>query len=343
MEVDVYPILSSASGFIQRAFSSAFSSVRSPGSSVGAQLRSVSQAGAAASGRPAVPTTPPSYSRFRDVMLGVARRESGPRGEFARDTVNKANAAFRSGDTKGARTLLATGIATLCPARVAAGGDDTRPATSPTLAAQSLAASSSKAVSTSEERTPVSTFLPEAMHAGWRANLGRGVAALIARAEGLLPRVEIDADAGIVNGDTSRDALLDAIRRDGSITASYRQAITNAAALNNGGRHDEALAVLRADPKHQDIMAYFAAPDGAFGSGQAFFDLSVWDSELNRFQTLVSGDGDAPSGAFGAYVSYAREHPDVLQTRGLVQSVGAELFRIGAYRAVLDTVLPPEA
>ncbi|WP_250626651.1 hypothetical protein [Pinirhizobacter soli] len=153
--------------------------------------------------------------------------------------------------------------------------------------------------------------------------------------------MQIDADVDIVNWDKSRDTLLDAIRRDGSITATCRQAITNATVLNNEGRHGEALAVLRADRAYQDIMAYFGAPEDASGSTQARFDLAVWDSELNSFQTLVNGASEAPAGAFGAYVSHGRENPDVLRTRGLIQSVGTELFRIGAYSDVQDTVRPP--
>lgn len=276
---------------------------------MGAQMRNVSQAGAPVSGRPAVPATPPSYSRSRDVMLSVARRESGHRGEFARDTVNRANAAFRSGDEVRARSILATGLSTFFPTRVAASSDE----------------SASKSA---------------AMHTGWQANLGRGVTALIAHAERLLGTLQFDADIDIVNGDASRDALLDSIRKDGGITAVYRQAITNADALNNEGRHDEALAVLRADPTHQDIMAYFAAPDGAPDSRQAFSVLSAWHIELHRFQTLVNGESEVPDGAFGAYVSYARENPNVLQTRALVQSVGADLYRIGAYRDARETVRP---
>ena len=179
------------------------------------------------------------------------------------------------------------------------------------------------------------------MTAGWRANLGRGVSALIARVDDQLHRVQLDANANIVHDQPSRDALLKAIRADGSITAAYRHAITNAAVLYNQGRRDEALAMLRDAPAHQDIATYFTVSGGTRGSDSAHRALSTAHDELDKFQALVNGDGEAPIGALGRQMSHARENPDVLCTRGLVQSVGAELFRIGAYSEVLATVRPP--
>ena len=243
-------------------------------------------------------------------MFGVARRESGARREFAIGTIENANAAVRSGDKTRAETILATGLATFFPIREATAGGDT-------------------------------TFKPDALHAGWQANLGRGVTALIARVDDQLHKLQLDANADVVHGHPSRDALLEKVQEDGSITATYRHAITNAAVLNNEGRHDEALAALRTVPAHQAIMTYFAGPAGAPGSNKAYHALSTAHEALHGFQDLVNGDGDAPSGFLGQQVSYAREHPDVLRTRGLVQSVAAELFRVGAYLDVLDMVPPP--
>jgi len=243
-------------------------------------------------------------------MLGVARREAGVRRDFAMDTVKNANAALRSGDKARAGTILATGLATLVPTRVAAAGDD-------------------------------AAFNPDILHEGWQANLARGVTALIARADDQLHKVQLDANTDVVHGHPSREGLLEAlIRFDGDITATYRHAITRAAVLNNEGRHDEALAALREAPAHQAIMNHFAVPTGAPGSDGSHRALSTADEALYRFQTLVNGD-DTATGILGQQVSYARDNPDVLRIRGLVQSVGAELFRVGAYRDVLDTVRPP--
>jgi len=242
-------------------------------------------------------------------MFGIARRESGARHEFALDTIKNADRARRNGDNTAAGKILATGLATFFPKTAVAGSD-----------------------------TP-SKF--DAIHAGWQANLGRGVTALIARVDDQLHKVQFDANADVVHGEPSRDALLEAIRGNGGITTAYRHAITEAARLNNEGRHDEALLALRTAPAHQDIMAYFGAPPRAPGSDKAQRALSTAHEALYAFGNLVNGDDEAPSGLMGQQVSYARENPDLLRTRGLVQSVGAELFSVGAYSDVLDTVLPP--
>lgn len=119
------------------------------------------------------------------------------------------------------------------------------------------------------------------------------------------------------------------------------EAFQNAAALNNEGRHDEALMALRASPRYQSHL-HFRAQTKVPGSDHAASRaLSMGHEELDKFTTLVNGDGDAPAGVSGQNISYARENPDVIRTRGLVQSVGADLFRLGAYRDVLVTVRPP--
>lgn len=243
-------------------------------------------------------------------MSRIAERESGPRLEYALDTIKKAERERSNGNKTASYTYLALGLATLCPTTAAVAGSDT-------------------------------PFKLGAMHAGWQANLGRGVTALIARADDQLHKLQLDANTDVVHGEPSRDALLEAIRENAGITAAYRHAITKAALLNNEGRHDEALTALRTAPKHRDIMAYFAAPSRAPGSDKAQSVLSTAHEALYAFGNLVNGDDDAPSGFLGQQVSYARENPDLLRTRGLVQSVGAELFRVGAYSDVLDTVLPP--
>lgn len=299
------------SNMLQRVLSRAFSSTGPKGSGVGSQLGNVRQAVSAVPGRPAVSAPLTSYSKARDVMFGIARRESGARHEFALDTIKNADRARRNGDNTAAGKILATGLATFFPKTAVAGSD-----------------------------TP-SKF--DAIHAGWQANLGRGVTALIARVDDQLHKVQFDANADVVHGEPSRDALLEAIRGNGGITTAYRHAITEAARLNNEGRHDEALLALRTAPAHQDIMAYFAVPPGAPGSDEAQGALSREHEGIYAIQNLANDDddNDGPSGILGELVSYVRENPDLLRTRGLVQSVGAELFRVGAYSDVLDTVLAP--
>ena len=300
-------ILFSASNMLQRVLPRLFSSTASQGSNAGSRMANVRQAGLAAPGRPYPPASPLSYSRARDIMFGLARRESGARREFAIDAVKNANAAFRSGDQVLAGKILATGLATFFPVRITA---DT-------------------------------ASLPEVLHAGWQANFGRGVTALIDRVHDQLYRLHRDVSTDVVHGDPSRDALLEAIREDGSMTVAYRHAITKAAGLNNEGRHEEALATLRTVPMHQSMMAYFAVPVATPGSEVADRILTAAHKELDKLGTLVNGDHEVAIGSLGQQVSYARENPDVLRTRGLIQSVGAELFRRGAYDDAMNTVRPP--
>ncbi|WP_250634133.1 hypothetical protein [Pinirhizobacter soli] len=309
MDVDVPPMLSFTPAMFHRVLPRVFMSANSQGSSVSAQLGNVRHAGPTAFGRPAIPTSP--HSRARELLLEKAQLKPGASREFAINIVKNAGAARCKGDYALAGHILATGLATFFSASGAAAGDDT-------------------------------PSKPDAVHAGWQANLGRGVAALIARAETQLQMVQQDANADVVDHHPSRDGLLEAlIRFDGGITATYRLAIVRATMLTNEGRHDEALAALREAPAHQAIMNHFAAPVGAPGSDSSLRALSTAHDALDKFQTLVNGDDDAPTGSLGQQVSYARDNPDVLRVRGLVQSVGAELFRVGDYGAVLDTVRPP--
>jgi len=236
-------------------------------------------------------------------MYRVARQQVtlGYR-DFAVDTIKNANTALRSGDKARAGTILAMGLATF---------------RSPNTSAM--------AASVPDERAVVSTSLPETLHAGWQANLGRGVTALISHFGAQLTE-RMQAFDGYYAPD----------HKD-----SY-DAFENAAALNNEGRHDEALMALRAAPHYQSGLHYFRAQTKVIGSDHAASRaLSMGHEELDKFTTLVNGDAAAPAGASGQNISYARGNPDVIRTRGLVQSVGADLFRLGAYSEVLATVRPP--
>lgn len=311
MDVDVLPVFLSVSSLLQRVLPRALHGARSEGSKLGTQLQNVGQAKGALPGRPATLTSPlhpaAPHASARGLILGVASGEVGARRELAMNTYNRSTDALRRGDQALSGKILATGLAVFFPVRAAA---DT-------------------------------AALPEALHAGWQANFGRGVTALIDRVHDQLWRLNSDVGTDVVHGDSTRDALLESIRNDGGITVAYRHAITKAAGLNNEGRHEEALAALRAVPLHQDMMTYFAAPAGTPVSQVAERTLNAAHNEFHKFQARVNGNDDLTHDSLDRQVSYARENPDALRMRGLVQSLGEDLFRSGAYEGVLDTVRPP--
>jgi hypothetical protein len=311
MDVGMLSIVSSAVQLLQRVIPHALLPVRSTPSQVATHLQKVHQATGVPMGRPAMVAQQSPFTRARQLLLSKAHQDiSGTRREFATNIVEDSNAALRSGNKKLAGHILATGLATVLPAWRGAVNDE-------------------------------NISMPEALHRGWQGNLGRGVSALIASADQKLHLVQFEANADLVHGNPFRDALLDAIRENPRITVNYRHSITNAALLNNEGRHGEALATLRSSPHHEPIMSYSNAPSSTPSSDVASRDLSTAHERLYMFGNFVNGDGEAPPGAIGQEVQYARDNPDALAIRGLVQSVGAELYRIGAYREVLDTVRPP--
>jgi hypothetical protein len=237
-------------------------------------------------------------------MYRLARQQvtQGNR-DFALDIIKNANAELRSGDKGRAGTILAMGLATLSPS-----------------------SASTKAALALEDRKTESTSLPEALHAGWRANFEGGVAALIFY---FTDRLLTLKQAG---GDHGLPPLNNFLH--GTLPSAHDLCIE--------GRPDEALAALRAAPAYQSVLNLFQTPIRASGSNDvASRALSMGHKELDKFTTIVNGDDDAPAGTSGQNIRYARENPDVIRTRGLVQSVGADLFRLGAYSEVLATVRPP--
>jgi hypothetical protein len=262
-------------------------------------------------------------------MFGVARRESGARREFAMNTVNNADAMFRRGDKVLADAILTTGLATFFPVTVAAAGDDTSPAKSSSVVAQSLEASPAEVDPAPEERTMVKWSVPEALHAGWQTNLVRGVDALIANLREQLHNQQL-ADVDPHAPDYAKDYA----------------ALETAAALNNRCLSEEAINGLRDLPYYQYFMQ--RTNDSAKVSeshDQTLYDktlraLSLERKNLEALIAIVDGNGDAPAVTLGQDIAYARENP-VLYTRWLARTVAIDLAKLGAYEDALATVRPP--
>ncbi|WP_331521177.1 hypothetical protein [Pinirhizobacter sp.] len=301
----MHPIFSSAAHQLQRLLPQAWSAARSQGSNVSSQLTNVRQAGAATKG---CQTT---YSDAKELILRKAcEDESGARRGITLKILNIASGVRRLSNDVQAERIVTAGKNTFFGTKVAAA-----------------------AVGAVKSR-------PEILHEGWQANLRNGITALIKRAGEQVFQVQSDASLGVKREQRSSDAFLNAIRVDSSKLKPYYDAIIDATKLNKAGRHKEALDLLRDAPDHQKIMAYFRVPPGAHGSEKADRALSHANEARESFHALVDGHAE-PAGVLGQQVAYARKNPDVLGTRGLVQSVAAELYLVGAYNDVIATLLPP--
>jgi hypothetical protein len=319
---DMSAILFSAANMIQRVLPRAFLSAGSQGLSVSSRLGAVYQAGPAAAGRPANPQSLVSYSNIRDRMIGAVRQTSGQTRQFAGRELERATAARRSGNKELAREILTMGLATLFPLKVAVDGK----ATSPTnRSGGESEAKPSKATPVLDPRATASMSRPEALHAGWQANLSRGVAALIARLDEHLHRQQRAV------GELHVADYLDDY-------AAFRQAAT----LNDAGRPEDAVDLLRARPGYQSFLRHvqdLSEPSSSYDV--AFRALSLGRESLDRFRALVDSNESVPAGMSGQNISYARENPEVVYTRWLVQTVGVDLMRLGAHSDVLATLRPP--
>lgn len=274
-------------------------------------------------------------------VLGVAILGDGTRSKFAANILRVAGTALRNEDMATANDFLAKGMKVLFAAVPATGEYSTTSAASETAVEQAREAASAEAATAPEQRKPESTALAAALHAGWKANLGRGVRTLIERFEAQANSDRRDMYREVLNGHPSREELLDATREDSRILSEDRFACISARHFNEKGRDAYALDELRQAPSYERIMKRFEASFGVPEADEAKRALSASSKEFELFRTLVESDEKIPPGVAGKQVMYARENPSVLHTRQRILSVAEDLYRLHAYDQVSRTLQPP--
>jgi hypothetical protein len=175
----------------------------------------------------------------------------------------------------------------------------------------------------------VKMSVAEALHAGWQANLVRGVDALIANLDDQLRKQQL-TDVDPHAPDYAEDYT----------------AFETAAALNKSGRPEEAINVLRDRPHYgYFLQRTHDSAETSESHNQALYDktsraLTLEGQYLEELVAIVDGNGDAPAVRLGQDVAYARENP-VLYTRWLTRTVAIDLAKLGAYEDALATVRSP--
>jgi rhodanese-related sulfurtransferase len=274
-------------------------------------------------------------------VLGVAILGDGTRSKFAANILRDAGTALRNEDMATANDILAKGMKVLFAAVPATGEYSTTSAASETAVEQARKAASAEAATAPEQRKPESTALAAALHAGWEANLGRGVRTLIESFEAQANSDRRDMYREVLDGHPSREKLLDATREDSRLLREDRFACISARHFNKEGRDACALDELRQAPSYERIMKRFEASFGVPEADEAKRALSASSKEFDLFRTLVESDEEIPAGVAGKQVRYARENPSVLHTRQRILSVAEDLFRLHAYDQVSSTLQPP--